>query len=822
MTQLIHDDHQQDGAPPRTGGRHGRTTQRTAPPTVVPTAKPTALPTAEPAVAPTESPVATEAEAIAVERRRRQIGSDRRTQPNPAVPARASSLTLVLGRVAIAVTVASWATYVVTVGARQLVPSSGFTIRGLIETLVYLIMVSFLALSAVSYLITRQGYLRRTRSHVRTPRAEIEASFGERQPSATVLVPSLREQPEVILQTVLSAALQEFGQLRVVLLIDNPPEPTDPADQALLARARAVPDQVMQMLEAPRLRFAARLDQQTAQAEAGGDALPHEVASLAGEYEHAASCLEKMAGGWVRHDHTDDFFVDYVLGALSRDLRVVAAALRGAVAQHSSMSAARVLQLHQRLVSIFSAEVTSFERKRYASLSAEPNKAMNLNSYIGLLGGSYFERPTASGTVLVRAETGDPEATLHVPDTDYIVTLDADSVLLPEYCLRLVHRMELPEHARTGVLQTPYSAFPGAPTRVERLAGATTDVQHIVHQGMAEYDATFWVGANAVLRTEAVRDLEVDDRTEGQPIRRYISDRTVIEDTESTLDLTTNGWTVENYPERLAYSASPPDFGTLCIQRQRWANGGLIILGKLAAHWRAKKARGEKRRLVELFLRLNYLGSITWATAGLILLLAYPFNDQLMSLLVVSMSLPYFVVMSMDLKRCGHRHSDVLRIYGFNLIMLPVNASGVARTIGQMITGHKVAFRRTPKVRHRSTAPASFVLFAYFIVVVSAFALVNDLHQQRWAHAVFSGLNVAIAAPAILAIIGLRHSIMDIWFGLVNRLYTVPKQVTVPQTLDPVVDWAAVLYHGSVDQAHGHHGHAGVHAAPAPAKELLG
>ena len=35
--------------------------------------------------------------------------------------------------------------------------------------------------------------------------------------------------------------------------------------------------------------------------------------------------------------------------------------------------------------------MTSFERKQYVSLSHEANKAMNLNSYIGLMGGRYRE-----------------------------------------------------------------------------------------------------------------------------------------------------------------------------------------------------------------------------------------------------------------------------------------------------------------------------------------------------------------------------------------------------------------------------------------------
>jgi hypothetical protein len=226
----------------------------------------------------------------------------------------------------------------------------------------------------------------------------------------------------------------------------------------------------------------------------------------------------------------------------------------------------------------------------------------------------------------------------------------------------------------------------------------------------------------------------------------------------------------------------------------------LLILRKLAIHWRAKKERGETRHPVELLLRLNYLASITWATAGLVLLLAYPFNGGLLSGLVILMSAPYFVVMACDLKRCGYKHSDVFRIYGFNLIMLPVNASGVLHSIGQFITGHKGAFLRTPKVRHRSVAPPTFVIVPYLIVVLSVFVLFGDVQAQRWAHAAFAGANVLIAVPAIVAIIGLRHSVVDVWLGFVRLLYKPVRQGQATAKLDPVLDWAAVLYHGSVDK----------------------
>ena len=762
------------------------------------------------AEAETDSPVADTvtrraATPAAPKRRRRQIGGDRRSQPNPAVPVPASPGALAMGRLAMLITAVSWLAYVATIAERQLFSAHAVTVRSALEAVAYLVIVTFLALSAVAYLITRQGYLRRTRSHVRTPRAELEGFLHTASPSVTVLIPSYREQPEVILQTMLSAALQESTSLRVVLLVDDPPAPSNDAQRALLDAARATPQLIADMFEAPRERFTAGLDRAVEMAEADRDADADDLTLLAEDYEHAVAWVDELAAGWVCHDHTDDFFVDHVLRALSHDLGVVAAAVRGAVLHRSTMGADRAVQLQRRLASIFSAELLSFERKQYLNLSAEPNKAMNLNGYIGLMGGHHSEQHTTAGTLLLACDADDPDATLHVPTSDYIITLDADSVLLPEYCLRLVHQMEQPGNERIGVLQTPYSAFPGSPTRVERLAGATTDIQHIVHQGMAEHDAAFWVGANAVLRTTAVEELRIDDDSEGHTISRFISDRTVIEDTESTLDLTAKGWKVLNYPERMAYSASPPDFGSLCIQRQRWANGGLIILGKLAVHWRAKKARGEKRRPVELLLRLNYLASITWATVGLVLLLAYPFSNELMSTLVVAMSVPYFAVMASDLKRCGHKRTDVLRIYGFNLIMLPVNASGVLRSAGQMITGHKVAFARTPKVRTRSVAPASFVIFSYLIVALSGFALVHDIDEQRWAHAVFAATNLLIALPAIIAIIGVRNSIVDVWLGFVNMLYKPARMAAERATLDPVVDWAAVLYHGSVDKPRGPH-----------------
>ena len=159
---------------------------------------------------------------------------------------------------------------------------------------------------------------------------------------------------------------------------------------------------------------------------------------------------------------------------------------------------------------------------------------MNLNSYIGLMGGSYQEVATPPGAA-ARAGRRRPRPTLDRPRP----RLRADPRRRQRAAARVLPAPGAPHGAARArrasrVAQTPYSAFPGSATRIERIAGATTDLQHIVHQGMTHYDATFWVGANAVLRKRALDDI-VEVEYEGDcEIRRYIQDRTVIEDTEST------------------------------------------------------------------------------------------------------------------------------------------------------------------------------------------------------------------------------------------------------------------------------------------------
>ena len=84
--------------------------------------------------------------------------------------------------------------------------------------------------------------------------------------------------------------------------------------------------------------------------------------------------------------------------------------------------------------------------------------------------------------------------------------------------------MEQQGNEKIAVIQTPYSVVPNAPNLLERFAGATTDIQYIVHQGFTNFNSTYWVGANAVLRKEAIDDVAIEEEERGYKIRKFIKD----------------------------------------------------------------------------------------------------------------------------------------------------------------------------------------------------------------------------------------------------------------------------------------------------------
>ena len=734
--------------------------------------------------------------------RRRQLGAERSTLPLPTVHTAPSDTKLILGRLAILSTVVFWAAYVIYTIGRQFLDSGLSGFRFTTEAISYVIIVSTLLFSAVMYLMARQGALRRFRDHQRVPRAALDNHFSDGHGTITVLVPSYAEEPSVVRMTLWSAALQEYPSIRVVLLLDDPPNPTDPEVARQLELSRRLTSDIAEALAEPQERFSEAMLlcelELTDAAVVTGDS----VRRLASNYRWAARWLQTMAYAEIDGDHVESFFADQVLRGLAEDLTLTATALEAASWENHAPSPQRMIELHRRLLRIFSADLDTFERKKFKSLSHEANKAMNLNAYIGLMGGLYRHETSADGDILWPVGSLE-ESNYFVQDSEYLLTLDADSLLLRDYCLRLVYFLEQWENDRVAVTQTPYSSFRGAPTRIERLAGATTDIQHVLHQGMSHHGAAFWVGANAVIRKRALEDIVEVETVGGFEVRRYVQDRTVIEDTESSIDLGSHGWTLVNYPERLSYSATPPDFGSLIVQRRRWANGGLLILPKFLKQIRDQRQQGNPIPFTEMALRLNYIASIAWASFGLLFLLAFPYDSRLLSPIVLLACAPYFLAMGSDLRDTGYKFSDIFRIYGFNLILLPVNLAGVLKSLQQAVTGKKIPFARTPKVQNRTAAPLLFVVSPYLIIGFSLYTVWQCVLDNNWGTAIFAGFNALMATIAIAQYVGFWHSVVDIWLGLTDWMWVDRKEptpaATEPQTapVAPVLDWQLVLYNGS-------------------------
>ena len=618
---------------------------------------------------------------------------------------------------------------------------------------IFLFVVGYLIYGSLVYQVSRLGYYTRLARHRRASDGDLLRFYRQAYiPAVTILVPAYKEEVEVVRKTLLSAAFQTYPNRRIVLLIDDPPRPTILHDAACLSALRQLPVEIEELLKQPREQcqaaFAAFLRRRRARALD----LASEARQLSRLYGKIAEWFDRRALAQPIVDHVDRHFVGLTYRTQAEHCRRRGEELARR-ANSLEMSEGDVFAGYRQLTSAFDVRLSTFERKRYANLSHEPNKAMNLNSYIGLMGRSFCEAVTPAGDELMLLETEPAQATLSVSDGDYVLMVDADSALHPEYTIRLIHLMEEDQHKTIAVAQTPYSAFPDAPGVLERLAGATTDIQYIIHQGFTRYDATFWVGANALARKRALEDVAVDDVERGYPIRKFIQDRTVIEDTESSVDLIERGWTLYNYPERLAFSATPPDFGALIIQRRRWANGGLIILPKLIRY--LSRRMSWRRWFPEALMRCHYLTSLAVVNVGLLVVLALPLGDGLASFWLPLTAVPYYALYTRDLLRSGYRRGDILRIYALNLLLIPISLFGVFKSLRQAVTGQKTPFGRTPKTSDPTRAPRGYVVAEYVLLAQWLLGASVEFLRGHPVHSALALTNAGFLAYALVALIGL-------------------------------------------------------------------
>jgi hypothetical protein len=226
----------------------------------------------------------------------------------------------------------------------------------------------------------------------------------------------------------------------------------------------------------------------------------------------------------------------------------------------------------------------------------------------------------------------------------------------------------------------------------------------------------------------------------------------VIEDTGSTIDLIRRGWSVHNYTERLAFSATPPDFGSLVIQRRRWSNGGLLILPDLLRFCFGPKSI--RASWQEALLRVHYLVSPAVASLGLLILLLIPFDTRFAYNYLPLTAIPYFFLYGLDLRLNGYRWADLARVYALNLLLLPVNLAGVIASLRQAVTGRKSPFGRTPKIEGRTLTPPSFLAFHITAVVYLLISGLVGILLGHYVNGIFAAMNAAMFTYGLFTFMG--------------------------------------------------------------------
>ncbi|MCX5581130.1 glycosyltransferase family 2 protein [Kaistia terrae] len=636
---------------------------------------------------------------------------------------------------------------------------------GLADRLIYCGLLLGLIYCCLSYQLSRYGAARRAQQHRAFTETDVAYLFEDRAPSVAVLIPTYREERRVIIMTMLSAALARYSNRRIVLLVDDPPSDPDSVELTLSAV-----DEVWGMLDKPMRALRAEAAAWQRRSETDVINFAAEAGRLKRCYDHAAYWLEGLARTLEAEispafGHVDRFFIDRILLDLARHYR--SAADRVAA---GGLTIPEIAREYRVLANLFCTDISSFERKTFENLSHAPNKAMNLNAYIGLMGGSYVARSTQHGAVI---ETTRPNSTdsIAIAGADYVLTLDADSVILNDYMLQLVHLLN--GNPTLGVAQTPYLTFPKGTAPVERIAGATTDIQYLIHQGATYFNASYWVGANALIRFEALQQIVREQVEGGKSCRVFIQDETVIEDTGSTIDLLHAGWSVHNHFAPMAYSATPADFGALAIQRKRWSNGGLIIFPMLLKQYLGNS--GRFRRLPELMLRTNYLLSPVIGNVAVFILMVWAGSDGRALVWTPLVMVPYFLLYGMDLKRLGYRFRDLFAVCALNLMLLPVSFAGIAASIRQIVTGKKGSFSRTPKVADRTFIPPYCFLFNGFMLLLMSRYVIEGILAGQYLGAIIPALNVSLYAYGLHHFIGFRHGFADLMLATRQRLETLTR-----------------------------------------------
>jgi cellulose synthase (UDP-forming) len=191
------------------------------------------------------------------------------------------------------------------------------------------------------------------------------------------------------------------------------------------------------------------------------------------------------------------------------------------------------------------------------------------------LGARYLARPTHE-----HAKAGNVNHALGVVEADLVAILDADHVASPDFLVRTLGYFDDPGIA---LVQTPQDFYNVGSFEHEGAAGdgaASGTVQaaelerfheqtlfyRVLQPGKNRWEAAFWCGTGAVVRTSALTAVGV------------VATETITEDIHTTIRLHRRGWRTVYHNEVLARGLAASDATTYQLQRHRWGTGAMQVL----------------------------------------------------------------------------------------------------------------------------------------------------------------------------------------------------------------------------------------------------
>jgi hypothetical protein len=97
-------------------------------------------------------------------------------------------------------------------------------------------------------------------------------------------------------------------------------------------------------------------------------------------------------------------------------------------------------------------------------------------------------------------------------------------------------------------------------------------------------------------------------------------------------------------------------------------------------------------------------------------------------------------------------------------MLIPINCAGVLRSVEQIITGHKAAFGRTPKVENRISISALHIVFQFGLIATISAGAASHLLQRQYSVGLLCALNAAVLLYGSAVLIGWDHACKDLFY----------------------------------------------------------